>query len=248
MRESVFITGGTSGLGLALARLYDQAGFSVAVCGRDLTKLNPSERENFQCYEVDVTKSEDLIAAVDDFVARKGRLDIMIASAGRSVGSKSKVPRFDVAREVIAINVFGVINAFEAACKYMLPQKRGQLVAISSVAGFVGLPGASSYSASKAAVTIYCESLMLDLKDQGITTSVICPGFVDTPLTKKNNHSMPFLMSAEKAAVIMKKAVDQKQALTIFPWPMKLIITLLNKMPRRCYRFLMQLKLLNYSR
>lgn len=149
------------------------------------------------------------------FEKEVGDIDIVIASAGRSVGKKTRDQNFELSREVININVIGLMNTFEGALSSMLSRGRGHLVAISSVAGYVGLPGAAAYSASKAAVSTYCESLTLDLKERGIHVSVLCPGFVDTPLTKKNNHSMPFLMTAENAAELMKKAIDKRRAITI---------------------------------
>lgn len=246
---NIFVTGGTSGLGLALAKLYYKQGHRVGVCGRDLSKLSDEdsrELERWKTYTVDVLNLDQLKAALQAFCASHP-LDLVIASAGRSVGKKSPTPDFSVAKKVIEVNVFGVLNTYEAALELMRPQGRGHLCAISSVAGFMGLPGASSYSASKAAVSVFNEALSLDLKDSGIAVSTICPGFVDTPLTQQNNHKMPFLMSAEKAAKIMKKGLDRKKALIVYPWPMWLAVTFLSKIPRSWYRRLMGLKWLNYS-
>jgi short-subunit dehydrogenase len=172
---------------------------------------------------------------------------MIIANAGRSVGAKSKTPQFSVANDIIDINVKGVLNTFEAALELMMPKKKGHLVATASVAGFMGLPGAGAYSASKAAVLKLCESYSLDLKRYGINVSAIAPGFIDTPLTKQNNHKMPFLMSSEKAAKLIKRALEKKKVLYVFPLRMKIIVAILEKMPRSWYRKLMGLKMLNYS-
>lgn len=244
---NIFITGGTSGLGLALGHAYKKDSHHVALCGRDLDKLSEQERSDFYCYQADVTDRETLHQAMRSFEKEVGDIDMVIASAGRSVGKKTRDQNFELSREVININVIGLMNTFEGALLSMLQRGRGHLVAISSVAGFVGLPGAAAYSASKAAVSTYCESLTLDLKDRGIDVSVMCPGFVDTPLTQKNNHSMPFLMPADQAAFLMKQAIDKKTAIYIFPWQMKLIIQFMHSIPRSCYRFLMRLKWFNYS-
>lgn len=243
----VFITGGTSGLGLALARLYHREGHQVGMCGRDFSKISEQEREQFFCVEADVRDREKLQKGMLEFEQQKGELDLVIASAGRSVGHKTRDQNFDLSREIIEINVIGVMNTFEGALKLMLPRGRGHLVAISSVAGFVGLPGAGAYSASKAAVTTYCESMALDLRDRGIDVTTLCPGFVDTPLTRKNNHAMPFLIDAESAARLMKKAIDQKKVLYLYPWPMKWVILFLSRIPRGLYRWLMRAKAINYS-
>ena len=245
---NIFITGGTTGIGLALAKLYLEQGHRVGICARHLDKF-PSEIKNkykqLKCYEVDVVNREELHAAILDFA--NGELDMVIANAGRSVGAKSKTPQFSVANDIIDINVKGVLNTFECALSLMLPKKKGHLVATASVAGFMGLPGAGAYSASKAAVLKLCESYSLDLKRSGITVSAIAPGFIDTPLTQKNNHKMPFLMSSEKAAKLIKRALEKKKVLYVFPFRMKLVVGILEKMPRSWYRFLMGLKMFNYS-
>lgn len=247
---NIFITGGTTGIGLELAQTYLREGNRVGICARDLSKCPVEIRNKYKLlkvYELDVTDRQALKNAVADFVGPEKILDMMVANAGRSVGAKNKLPNFDVAREIVDINVVGVLNAFEVALEYMLPKNHGHLVATSSVAGLVGLPGVASYSASKAYVLNFCESLGLDLAKYGITVTAILPGFVDTPLTKKNNHKMPFLMTADKAAVLIKKALDEKKSIYIFPWQMNLVMSVLRRIPRSWYRWLMKSKIFNYS-
>lgn len=244
----VFITGGTTGIGLALAKEYLESGDEVGICGRDLSKV-PSEFRQYsqlKMYELDVTDREKVKSTISEFA--QGNLDLLIANAGRSVGSKTKRPDFDASRDVININVFGVLNSFEGALDIMLEKKKGHIVAVGSVAGMVGLPGASSYSASKAAVIKLCESYSLDLKKWGIDVSCVCPGFIDTPLTRKNDHSMPWLMSSEKAAKMIKRALEKKKALYVFPWQMRSVMFVLERMPRFLYRKMMGMKFVNYSK
>lgn len=244
----VFITGGTTGIGLALARHYLGQGWQVGVCGRDLSKLTDEYllcNGNFQAYEVDVLNKEKLLESINEFA--QGELDLVIANAGRSVGAKSTIPNFESSKEVIEINVLGVLYTFEAAFKLMQPKNKGHMAAVASVAGFVGLPGAGPYSASKAAVLKLCESYSLDFRRFGIDVTAIAPGFIDTPLTQKNNHSMPFMMSSEKAAEIIYNDLMKKKPLIIFPLPMRVVITLLYYLPRSLYRKVMTLKLFNYS-
>jgi NAD(P)-dependent dehydrogenase (short-subunit alcohol dehydrogenase family) len=241
---NIFITGGTTGIGLALAKLYLSEGHRVGICGRDLSKLT-EEYPNLFCYKVDVTNRDELHAAVKEF--SKGELDIIIANAGRSVGAKTQIPNAILSSQVIDINVKGVLNTFDIGLELMLHKRKGHLVATASVAGFVGLPGAAAYSASKAAVLKLCESYAIDFKPLGISVTAIAPGFIDTPLTKQNPHSMPFIMSAEKGAMLIKRAIEKKKVLYIFPLPMKIIITILDKMPRCLYRFIMSIKFFNYS-
>jgi NAD(P)-dependent dehydrogenase (short-subunit alcohol dehydrogenase family) len=238
---NIFITGGTSGLGLALAQQYILDGHRVGICGRDLGKLPArlTEHALFSSYKADVVDKEGLFDAMERFSGDIG-LDLVIANAGRSVGTKPSIPDFELGREVMRVNVIGVMNTFEKAMEIMLPKKSGHMVAISSVAGLVGLPRAGAYCASKAAVIKLCESMSVDLAVHGINVSAILPGFIDTPLTEINAHPMPFLMSAEKAAKITAKAIEDKKVYFIFPRPMKFLILLLEKMPRFLYRWIIK--------
>jgi len=245
-QKSIFITGATTGIGFELAKLYVKEGYRVGVCGRDLSKLADPYRSRFSCYEVSVTDEQKLRESIEDFA--KGGLDIIMANAGISHGSKTKMPNFAATRRIFDINVYGVFNTFAPAIDIFAKQGHGHLVATASVAGFVGLPGAAAYSASKAAVISLCESYCLDLKGAGIDVTTICPGFIDTPLTQKNDHSMPFLMPVEKGARKIKNAIDKKKKLYVFPWQMALVIHTLRRMPRSCYRFIMQLPFANYSK
>jgi short-subunit dehydrogenase len=242
----VFITGGTTGIGLELARQYLADGHVVGVCGRDLTKLPQELKDKLKSYQLSVTDKKSLDEAISDF-GRDG-LDIVIANAGRSVGVKEKMADWSKAYDVMDTNVYGVMYAFESALKIMTSQKSGHLVAISSVAGFVGLAGAASYSASKAAVTTFCESISLDYKSDNINVTCICPGFIDTPLTKQNNHPMPFLMSASKGAALIRAAIERKKLRYIFPWQMNFLMMFLRILPRKVYYFIMSNQTLNFTK
>ena len=237
----IFITGGTSGIGWALAEYYLNHGHQVGVCGRDLKKL-PAVSKSFvgkylECFEVDVTDREALKEAIESFA--QGDLDLLIANAGISQGDKSSCPQFSVAREILRTNLDGFLNTFEIGFKIMKKKGRGQLVGVSSVAGMVGLPGAAAYCGSKSALLKMCESFSIDFKKFGIDVTTIAPGFIDTPLTKKNKHPMPFLMDSKKAAIKIAGAISKRKFLYIFPLRMKLLMVLLEKMPRSLYRFIM---------
>lgn len=247
--QAVFITGGTTGIGMELARIYLARGWKVGVCGRDRTKFE----ENFknypeaQFYQVDVANRAEMKAAIADFSKSIG-LDLLIANAGIGYQFKTKVPDFEYSYKMININLLGVMYAFEAALDLMIPRGKGQLVAISSIAGYNGLPGASAYSASKAAVQKYCESLHLDLRQFGIDVTTICPGFVETPLTQKNLHPMPFILKAPKAAALIARAIDRKKMIYAFPFFFATLVRLMSMLPRTWYRRLMSVKSFNYSK
>ena len=253
--KTIFITGGTTGIGWCLAQRYATAGYAVGICGRNAKKLPTNFATEYPAitfYQLDVTDKPSLKTAITDFITQHGnRLDIMLANAGRSTGSKQQMPNFDTLENIIDINLKGVTNAFGIATELFLKQTgpiKGHLVAIGSVAGFVGLPGAAAYSASKAAVLTLCESLAIDFPGYGIDVTAIAPSFIDTPLTQQNDHKMPFIMSAEKAAQLIKNAIDQRKQLYIFPLPMRLFIGAAALLPRSWYRALMRLKMFNYSR
>lgn len=248
--KSVFITGGTTGIGMELAKLYLSKGWKVGVCGRDRLKFEEhfsTDRDNVSFYALDVSNREELKAAIADFSKSIG-LDLVIANAGIGYKSKTKVPDFNYSYKMVHINLLGVMYTFEAALDVMVPQGKGQLVAISSLAAFNGLPGTSAYSATKAAVLKYCESLNIDLKQFNIDVTAICPGFIKTPLTDGNHHPMPFLMEAPKAAQKIFRAITKKKMIYAFPFVFSLMVRILSMLPRTCYRRFMSIKMFNYSK
>ncbi len=248
--KAVFITGGTTGIGMELAKLYLKQGWKVGVCGRDPVKFEESfqsDREHVAFYPVDVADRTALKAAIADF-SRVIGLDLLIANAGIGYKFKTKVPDFDWSYKMVHVNLLGVMYAFEAALDVMIPSGKGQLVAISSIAGYNGLPGVSAYSATKAAVLKYCESLHLDLRKFNIAVTTICPGFVETPLTATNTHSMPFLVPAPRAATLIARAVEKKKMVYAFPFFFASIVRILSILPRTWYRAFMGLRAVNYSK
>ena len=248
--NSVFITGGTSGIGLELAKTYLKKGWKVGVCGRDANKCKiqfDAENSSIQFFSLDVTDREALKKAIHKFAQPTG-LGLLIASAGMSYPHKSKVPDFDRTYQMVHVNLLGVMYAFEAAMEIMIPQGQGHMVAISSLAGFNGFPGISGYSATKAAVMKFCESLSLDLRHLGLSVSCVCPGFVDTPLTQLNHHPMPFLMKVDRAADIIYRGIEKKKGLIVFPFFFGMIVRLLAMLPRPLYRRIMRTGSINFSR
>lgn len=247
--KAVFITGGTTGMGMEMAKLYSKNGWKVGVCGREKSKYD----EHFETFSditfycVDVSKRDELRTAISHFSTTIG-LDLLIANAGIGYKFKTKVPDFDYSYKMVHINLLGVMYAFEAALDVMIPRGHGQLVAVASVAGYNGLPGVSAYSATKAAVQRYCESLHLDLKQFGIAVTTINPGFVDTPLTKSNTHPMPFIINAPKAASLIVRAIEKKKMVYAFPFFFSSLVRLLGILPRTWYRFFLSIKSLNYSK
>lgn len=248
--SAVFITGGTTGIGMELARHYLAKGWKVGVCGRDRQKFHASFQgleDKVLFYEVDVTEREKLKAAIAEF-SRPTGLDLVIANAGIGFKQKTKVPDWQYSYRMVEINFVGVMHTFEAAMDVMIPQGRGHLVAISSLAAFNGLPGVAAYSATKAAVIKLCESFSLDLKKFNIDVTTICPGFIATPLTAHHTHPMPFLMSAPKAVEKIAWAIEKKKALYAFPFFFSYVVRFMGMLPRGFYRRIMTVKMFNYSK
>lgn len=237
--KNIFITGGISGLGNALAQMFHRNGYRVGVC--DIADKSEAENilsENIIYYHADVLDKENLAGAIRDF-ASHGSLDIVVANAGISM-PKAKIPDFELGRKVIEINVIGALNTFEPAIAIMKRQRSGQLVAMGSIAGIIGLPGTAIYGASKSAIINLCESLEIDLHHYGIQVTAIAPGFIDTPLTKNNKHKMPFLMPQEKAVRLIYDAVIKKKGLSVFPFPLMVISRILYHLPRGFYKYFMK--------
>ncbi|MCB9092008.1 MAG: SDR family NAD(P)-dependent oxidoreductase [Halobacteriovoraceae bacterium] len=233
--KNIFITGGTSGLGKALAEFYLNEGHRVGICGRDRNKFDKSElnnRERLFFYDCDIQNLTQLQNVLNEFIKKSEKLDLFIANAGVGEASKSSVPNFERDRFLTEINVLGFLNSIEVAIARMVKQKSGHFVAISSLGALVGMPGNAAYCASKSYVAIYCESLAIDMKKYNVSVTCVQPGYIQTPLTEKNNHPMPQLMSAKQAALKINMAIKKKKLIARFPWPFSAITKALSMMPK----------------
>ena len=236
----VFITGANSGIGMALAREYARRGATLGLLARRGEALEALATElgggAHRVYAVDVRDRAALHAAAADFIATTGCPDIVIANAGISVGNlTSEVDDFEDTRAVFEINVLGLIASFEPFIGPMRHMGGGQLVGIASVAGVRGLPGAGAYSASKAAVATYCESLRNEVRRDKIYVTTLSPGYIRTPLTAGNPYRMPFLLDpavfAQRAAV----AIERRVRSTVIPWQMGVVAWFLRRVPDRLF-------------
>jgi hypothetical protein len=141
----------------------------------------------------------------------------------------------EVFRDTLETNVIGIVHTFHPFLAPMREAKRGAFVGIASVAGFRGLPGAAAYSASKAAAIRYLESLRVELHGSGVRVLTICPGFIDTPMTKKNPYPMPFIIDADDAARRIARAIDAGRSFSVIPWQMAIVGKILNLLPNFVY-------------
>jgi short-subunit dehydrogenase len=235
--RAILITGASSGLGAALARAYATSGVTLALSGRDSGRLaRTAETCRLQGASVhsaivdvgDAAATARWIDEIDD----AHKLDLVIANAGISGGTGSGGESDEQTREIFKINVDGVVNTALPALTRMAARGKGQVAIMSSLAGFRGLPGAPAYCASKAAVRIWGEALRGEYASRGVHVNVICPGYVETPMTSVNKFPMPFLMPPDRAAQIMKRGLARNKARIAYPWPMYALVRLIAALPQ----------------
>jgi len=235
----VFITGGSSGIGSALATHYVKAGAQVGVCGRRERALRALAAElgpQLSVYLADVRDADAMRGVAQAFTDDHGLPDIVIANAGVShgtlIGESADVAAF---QDIVDTNLTGMVKTFQPFIQQMVGARRGTLVGIASVAGVRGLPGAGAYSASKAAAINYLESLRVELRSTGVRVVTLMPGYIDTPMTLGNPYPMPFLLSPEEAARRFARAIAAQKPVAIVPWQMAIVARLLGWMPAWLY-------------
>ena len=234
----VFITGASSGIGQALALRYQQAGFRLALVARGSEAIEAWAVElglapdSYAVYGADVADTDSIVAAAQAWIARQGLPDVVIANAGISIGIDSAQREDIIAMaQVFATDNIGLAASFQPFIQAMRARGSGRLVGIASVAGIRGLPGHAAYCASKAAVISYCEALRGELRGTGVQVITIAPGYVDTPLTRKNRYPMPFLMQASTFAEQAYQAITAGDSYRVIPWQMGVVSKLMRLIP-----------------
>lgn len=200
--RTAWITGASSGLGRALAIELASQGVLVAASARSSDKLAvlAADYPTIRAYPLDVTDSEALSKTAQEIETDLGSLDLAIFNAGtyEPVGLAELNP--DGIRRVMAVNFHGAVDGVLAVSPGMRKQKSGQIAVVASLAGYRGLPASAAYGATKAALINFSESIYPELRKSGIQISVVNPGFVETPMTAKNDFPMPFIMTADDAS------------------------------------------------
>jgi hypothetical protein len=243
----VFLTGASSGIGVALARAYAASeapgNLTLGLFARRQEALDEVAREisgayghQVASYIGDVRIPADVQRAAAAFLSRFGPPDIVIANAGVSRGTLTEyaedLPAFAA---VFETNVLGMVHTFQPFLAAMRTRGSGTLVGIASVAGFRGLPGSGAYSASKAAAISYLESLRVEELARGIKVVTLCPGYIATPLTAKNPYKMPFLLQPDEAARRILRVVAAGRKFAVIPWQMAIVGRVLRCLPRWIY-------------
>jgi NAD(P)-dependent dehydrogenase (short-subunit alcohol dehydrogenase family) len=199
--QRVWVIGASTGIGASVARDLINAGARVALSARSRDRLEAiAGGTDAIVAPLDVTDRASVLAAASKVLDALGALDLVIVLAGTH--SPMRADQFDRAEadRLLAVNLAGPLNCLEAVLPTLLKQGRGGIALVASVAGYRGLPQALIYGPSKAALIHLAEVLYLDLRPRGIGVYLVNPGFVDTPLTRRNEFEMPALMTADKAA------------------------------------------------
>ncbi len=234
----VYITGASSGIGQALALRFHRAGYRLALVARREAQLREwaaaqgLSAADCSVYAADVRDIESITGAGRTCIAAQGLPDVVIANAGISAGvDTAQAEDLEVIRATYETNNLGMAATFQPFVAAMCARGSGRLVGIASVAGIRGLPGHAAYCSSKAAVISYCESLRGECRPFGVKVVTLGPGYVDTPLTRGNPYSMPFLMQPDEFADQAFKAIDAGVSYRVIPWQMGVVAKLLRLLP-----------------
>lgn len=238
MARSIFITGASSGIGEQLALEFARRGYDVAIAARRLDRLQDlagrltaAGAARVLPLELDVVDYAAVAAAVERVAREFGQLDVVVANAGLGVLTPVGKGRFETERQTIEVNLLGAIATLEAAIPIMRRQKSGQLVGITSMAGWRGLSGFGAYSASKGGLHRYLQSLRSEVANDGIAVTELSPGFIDTDMNRTLGQR-PFLIYVRKGGALMAAMIERRVGYRTVPvWPWSLIGPLLKILP-----------------
>jgi short-subunit dehydrogenase len=228
-KKVVFITGASSGIGRALAVELGRKGASLGLLARRAETLREIAEEvegaggHALALPADVRDAEAVRGAADQLREKFGRVDVLVANAGVGVTTDARNLEAKEVADVMGINVLGAVNSVTAVLPEMVEQGSGQLVAISSLAAYRGLPKSAAYCASKAALSAFFESLRVDLRESGVGVTIIHPGFIKTPLTAGRHAQMPYLMELDDAIKKIIRAIETRKKSYAFPWQLATI-------------------------
>ena len=239
-QKKIWITVASSGIGKATAEKFASMGWKVAVSARRTDLLNKlSENQNIFSFPCDVTDQTQITDTFKKIIQNFGDLDICLFSSGTYDPKNEQNINVEKIKNVIEVNFLGVVRCVKVVESYFKNKKSGQISIVSSIAGYRGLPNSSGYGPSKAALTNFAESIFFDFKKFNVKVSVISPGFIKTPLTDKNEFSMPFLETPEFAAKKIYKGLINSKAFEIhFPKPLTVLLKLFRIIPYKIYLYL----------
>ncbi len=238
MSELYWITGASSGIGRSLALKAASQGYRVAVSARNeqaLAELVAEAKGGILPYAVDVTDMAACRAAVDSIVADHGPIAHAVLNARTHMPTPATAFQAEQVKTLVDVNLMGVVNCVDPLLRQFLDQGSGHLAIMASVAGYRGLPMAGGYCATKAGLIALAESLNIELGPKGIKTQVICPGFVRTPLTDKNDFPMPYLMELDDAVERVWNGLNSDEFEVAFPRRLAWQLKMMQKLPHAAY-------------
>ena len=238
-RGVLWLVGASSGIGRCLVQQRAAAGWRVAACARSVERLDQlaasAGQESVRSYPLDVTDGAAVAATVACIEDEWGPIEVAILNAGDY--EPMPLEQFDAAlfQRLMEVNYMGAVHCLDALLPRLRQRRGGQLLLTASVSGYRGLPSGAPYSATKAALINLAEALQPELASQGVRIRVINPGFVDTPLTRKNRFAMPFLMTAEQAATRIVAKLEGSGFEIAFPRRFVWLLKLLRCLPYPVY-------------
>ena len=237
---NILITGATSGIGRVLAIKYAKLGHTVFGLGRNATALENLSTHGVYAVNTDVTQIDTIKLAYEHIINKVICLDLIILNAGTCEYIDVNSLNSQVFKDVMNVNFFGVTNCLECFLPLLRKSSHPHLVGVASMAYYLPLSRSEAYGASKAAVNYLFESLAIDLAHQNIEVTVVNPGFVETPLTSRNDFKMPFLVSVDKATDLIMNGIKNRDAEILFPKKLTISMKLLALLPRKLWRKIAQ--------
>ena len=237
-KKTIWITGGSTGIGKALAIKFADEGWNVAISARRVELLNElsDKYENISSFQLDVTDKLRCKEVFNNIKEKYENIDICFFSTGTWDPKKEKDIDVEQMEEVFRVNFFGTVNSIKAVEKYFKDKKNGIITIVSSIAGYRGLPNSTGYGPSKSALNNLAESLYFDFKRYNVRVSLVSPGFIKTPMTDKNDFKMPFLKTPEYAANQIYNGLVNKNLFEIhFPKALTITLKLLSFLPSKIY-------------
>lgn len=239
LSRRAWITGGGAGIGRALALRLSAQGWTVAVSARSADKLADvaaAATAGAVCpYVLDVTDAAATAAVIARIEDDLGPLDLAVLNAGTHLPMGAADYSVSTARALMEVNYMGVVHGLAALLPRFIARGRGQVAVVSSVAGWRGLPSAAAYGPTKAALINLCESLRPECRRAGVDLRLVCPGFVATPLTARNDFPMPDIITAEQAADEILRGLAGSRFEIAFPWRFACLLRLARRLPYRLY-------------
>ena len=239
----IWITGGSSGIGKSLAYKFASEGWQVAISARreNLLKEISESSEKIKSFPLDVTDKVKCKEVFEQIKNYYGDLDVCFFSTGTWSPKEEKDIDVEQIENVFNVNFFGTINTIKAVEAHFKNKKNGIITIVSSIAGYRGLPNTTGYGPSKSALISLAESLYFDFERYNVRVCLVCPGFIKTPMTDKNDFKMPFLKTSEFAAdKIYDGLINKKQFEIHFPKELTLTLKFFKLLPSKIYFYLVK--------